>query len=236
MIQKSIIIILITLSFNCNSQTIKTIEKIEIAHQNSLDKGGDGKGCSVEYYNQADSLLNVVYKKLKLKLNAEEQSKLKKEQLEWLKKRDKYFQKVYSEEKNFGNWREGSNDFDMIIIDQKAKFVFERVKILIKKLPSDTKIMTMTFEEYSEGDYPHLIFKDIYSEEEYDFRFLGENNLKGVSILLDDNDAAFGLKANPNYLKKNFIVETKKKSVLDSDLEGNTIKSKVWVITSIKLK
>ena len=228
MIQKSIIIILITLSFNCNSQTIKTIEKIEIAHQNCLDKGGYMKGCSVEYYNQADSLLNVVYKKLKLKLNAEEQSKLKKEQLEWLKKRDKYFQKVYSEEKNFGNWR--------VIIDQKAKFVFERVKILIKKLPSDTKIMTMTFEEYSEGDYPHLIFKDIYSEEEYDFRFLGENNLKGVSILLDDNDAAFGLKANPNYLKKTFIVETKKKSVLDSDLEGNTIKSKVWVITSIKLK
>ncbi|MFM2192029.1 MAG: hypothetical protein RLZZ118_986 [Bacteroidota bacterium] len=236
MIQKSIIIILITLSFNCNSQTIKTIENIELAHQNCLDKGGYMKGCSVEYYNQADSLLNVVYKKLKLKLSAEEQLKLKKEQLEWLKKRDKYFQKVYSEEKNFGNWREGSNDFDMVIFDQKAKFVFERVKVLIKKLPYDTKIMTMTFEEYEEGDYPHLIFKDIYSEEEYDFRFLGENNLKGVSILLDDNDAAFGLKANPKYLKKTFIVETKKKAVLDSDLEGKTIKSKGWVITSIKLK
>ncbi len=106
----------------------------------------------------------------------------------------------------------------------------------IKKLPSDTKILTMTFEEYSEGDYPHLIFNDISSGEEYDFRFLGDNNLKGVSILLDDNDAAFGLKANPKYLKKTFIVETKKKSVLDSDLEGNTIKSKEWVITSIKLK
>jgi len=105
-----------------------------------------------------------------------------------------------------------------------------------KKLPSDIKIMTMTFEEYSEGDYPHLIFKDISSSEEYDFRFLSDNNLNGVSILLDDNDAAFGLKANPKYLKKTFIVETKKKTVLDSDLEGNTIKSKEWVITSIKLK
>jgi hypothetical protein len=105
-----------------------------------------------------------------------------------------------------------------------------------KKLPSDTKILTMIFEEYSEGDYPHLIFKDISSGIEYDFRFLADNNLNGVSILLDDNDAAFGLKANPKYLKKTFIVETKKKSVLDSDLEGNTIKSKEWVITSIKLK
>ena len=105
-----------------------------------------------------------------------------------------------------------------------------------KKLPSDLKILTMTFEEYSEGDYPHLIFKDISSGVEYNFRFLADNNLNGVSILLDDNDAAFGLKANPKYLKKTFIVETSKKSVLDSDLEGNTIKSKEWVITSIKLK
>jgi len=105
-----------------------------------------------------------------------------------------------------------------------------------KKLPSDTKIMTMTFELYEEGDYSHLIFKDISTGEEYDFRFLGDNNLNGVSILLDDNDAGFGYKANPQYLKKSFIVETKKKSVLDSDLEGNTIKSKEWVITSIKSK
>lgn len=105
-----------------------------------------------------------------------------------------------------------------------------------KKLPSDTKILTMIFLEYSEGDFPHLIFKDISSGVEYDFRFLSDNNLNGIPILLDDDDAAFGLKANPKYLKKTFIVETKKKSVLDSDLEGNTIKSTEWVITSIKLK
>jgi hypothetical protein len=80
-----------------------------------------------------------------------------------------------------------------------------------KILRHETKIITMTFEEYSEGDYPHLIFKDISSSEEYDFRFLSENNLNGVSILLDDNYAAFGLKANPKYLKKIFIVETMKK-------------------------
>jgi len=107
---------------------------------------------------------------------------------------------------------------------------------IIKKAPADGKIMTMTFEEYSEGDYPHLIFKDISTKEEYDFRFISDNNLSGVKILLDDNDAAFGLKANPKFLKKTFIVETKKKTVLDSDLDGKTIKSKEWVITSIKLQ
>jgi len=107
---------------------------------------------------------------------------------------------------------------------------------VIKKAPTDGKIMTMTFEEYSEGDYPHFIFKDISTKEEYDFRFISDNNLSGLKILLDDNDAAFGLKANPKYLKKNFIVEAKKKTVLDSDLDGKTIKVKEWVITSIKLQ
>ena len=133
MIQKSIIIIFITLSFNCNSQTLKTIEKIETSYQNCLDKGDNMKGCSVEYYKKADNLLNVAYKKLKLKLSNEEQSSLKAEQLEWLKKRDKYFQKVYSETKKEGDFIEGSNDFDMIVIDKKADFVFERVKVLIKR-------------------------------------------------------------------------------------------------------
>jgi hypothetical protein len=105
-----------------------------------------------------------------------------------------------------------------------------------KKDTSDAKTLTMTFEEYSEGDYPHFIFKDISSGQEYDFRFLADNNLTGVSILLEDKDAAFGLKANPKFLKKTFIVETNKKSVLDADLNGKNFKSKQWVITSIKEK
>ncbi|MRX41381.1 DUF1311 domain-containing protein [Flavobacterium sp. LC2016-23] len=133
MIQKPIIIIFIILSFNCNSQTLKTIEKIETSYQNCLDKGDNMKDCYVEYYKQADSLLNVAYKKLKLKLSIEKQSSLKAEQLEWLKKRDKYFQKVYSETKKEEDFIEGSNDFDMIVIDKKAEFVFERVKVLIKR-------------------------------------------------------------------------------------------------------
>jgi hypothetical protein len=104
------------------------------------------------------------------------------------------------------------------------------------KSPSETKTLTMIFEDYSEGDFPHLLFKDISSNEEYDFRFLSDNNLTGLPILLKDNDAAFGFKANPKYLNKTCIVETKKKSVMDSELNGETFKSMEWVITSIKLK
>jgi len=65
---------------------------------------------------------------------------------------------------------------------------------------------------------------------------LSDNNLSGLPILLDDADAAFGLKANPDYLKKTFIVEIKKKLVKDSDFDGNVFETMEWVISSIKLK
>lgn len=133
MIKKSITIILVVFYFNCNSQTLKTIKKIESSYQICLNKGDNMKGCSVEYYKKADILLNVAYKKLKQKLSIKKQSSLKTEQLEWLKKRDKYFQKVYSETKKEGDFIEGSNDFEMIVIDKKVEFVFERIKALIKR-------------------------------------------------------------------------------------------------------
>jgi outer membrane protein OmpA-like peptidoglycan-associated protein len=100
---------------------------------------------------------------------------------------------------------------------------------------SITKAMTMTFEGYSEGDYPHFIFKDVKTGQEYDFRFISDNNLGNLNILLDDPDSGFGYKANSKYLKKKFTIIALKKSVLDSDLEGNTFTTKAWVISKISL-
>jgi hypothetical protein len=102
------------------------------------------------------------------------------------------------------------------------------------KPSKDSRQLTMVFDGYEEGDYPHFLFTDVKTGEGYDFRFLNENDLSGVPILLDDENAAFGYRANPKYLNKTFLVEIVKKSVLDSDLEGNTIKSKAWVIASIQ--
>jgi uncharacterized protein YecT (DUF1311 family) len=134
MIKKIILFISITLTLNCSSQTLKTIDEIERSHQECLDEGVYMKGCSIKYYNESDSLLNIVYKNLKNKLNSEEQIKFKKEQLKWLKNRDNYFEKVYLETINEGLFIEGTNDFDMVFIDEKAVFVFKRVKVLIKRL------------------------------------------------------------------------------------------------------
>lgn len=134
MIQKTILLLFILVSFHSNSQTLKTVAKLETVHQKCLDTGVGMRNCSYKYLNQSDSLLNVAYKNLRLKLNPEEKEKLKKEQLIWLKKCDQYFKKAYSDTKRKGYFEEGSLDFDMVVFDLQADYVFVRVKELIKKI------------------------------------------------------------------------------------------------------
>jgi len=134
MIKNSILLFFILFTFHCNAQTMETVNNLKTAYQRCLNNGSSMKDCSIAYYNQSDSLLNVCYKNLKLKLSSKEQSKLKKEQLEWVKKRDTYFEKVYSDTKKEGHFTEGSSDFDMVVFDEKANYVFARVKELIKRL------------------------------------------------------------------------------------------------------
>lgn len=134
MIQKSILLFFILFAFNCNAQTMETVSKLKTSYQKCVDSGSGMKNCAIEYYNESDSVMNVAYRNLKLKLSSKEQSKLKKEQLDWIKKRDLYFEKVYSDTKKEGHFVEGSSDFDMVVFDEKANYIFARVKELIKKL------------------------------------------------------------------------------------------------------
>ncbi|MFH6959726.1 lysozyme inhibitor LprI family protein [Flavobacterium aquidurense] len=134
MIQKSILLFFILFAFNCNAQTMETVSKLKASYQKCVDSGSGMKNCAIEYYNESDSVMNVAYRNLKLKLSSKEQSKLKKEQLDWIKKRDLYFEKVYSDTKKEGHFVEGSSDFDMVVFDEKANYIFARVKELIKKL------------------------------------------------------------------------------------------------------
>lgn len=134
MIQKALLLSFILISMKSNSQTLETVSKLKLDYQKCLDKGNAMSNCSHAYYNQSDSLLNVVYKNLKTKISPKEQTKLKKEQLEWLKKRDQYFQQIYADTKKQGIFTEGSRDFDMVIYDEEANYVFARVKELIRKI------------------------------------------------------------------------------------------------------
>lgn len=129
------------------------------------------------------------------------------------------------------------SDVDSTVLENTASENVADMPVQESSEPAPgTKRMTMNFDDYGEGDYPHLFFTDLSTGERYDFRFLNDNNLNGLPIIVEDESGSFGYKANPKYLNKQFIVEARKKLVLDSDLEGNVIKSKEWVISSIKLK
>jgi hypothetical protein len=132
---------------------------------------------------------------------------------------------------------EVTTEITPVVMDTAVATVQQQTQIVEqpKNENSNSKNLTLIFKEYSEGDYPHFLFEDKNSKEEFDFRFLSDNNLGNLPILLDDADASFGLKANPKFIGKVFNVNIFKKDVLDSDLEGNTIKSKEWVIKNISL-
>jgi hypothetical protein len=95
------------------------------------------------------------------------------------------------------------------------------------------KKMTMIFEGYDEGDFPHLLFFDIKTKEQYDFGHILENQLGNSKILLSDPGSSFGYKSNPKYIGKKFVVLAFEKYFTSTDEDGKRIKNKEWVIKSI---
>ena len=112
---------------------MKQIVKLEDDYQNCLDSGNGMKNCSINFYSTSDSILNVAYKNLKVKLNVTEQNKLKIEQRKCLKMRDDYFKKAFTESKKENSGDTESDDFQMFYFDKKSTFIINRVKVLIKK-------------------------------------------------------------------------------------------------------
>ncbi len=121
-------------SFCLNAQTLSEVKAFELKYQNCLDSGLEMKTCAITFYNEADELLNLSYKKLKFQLNTSQKRKLLNEQRNWLKKRDKHFEEAFEEAKNDNGGSTLSDDFKMMYFDKKAEFVIERVKELISKI------------------------------------------------------------------------------------------------------
>ena len=128
--KKFILLLLFGLSsLNLFSQTKKSLAIIEKKYQDKLDTGNDMYGSTIIYYNQMDSMLNVVYRTAKLKLNTNQASILKAQQLKWLKGRDNYFITV-DKEKNESELN--SKDDKMTKLLEKAAFINDRILAILK--------------------------------------------------------------------------------------------------------
>lgn len=134
MIKHAVAILLSLLSASAGAQSIPDIDRVAAIHQECLDEGKDMKGCARSYYLQMDSMLNVVYKKLRASLNTSQQAALKQEQLQWLKARDRYLKKQrqeYDTQVKKGEW---GSDMFMVVYDNAAMFVEKRVRTLIMRM------------------------------------------------------------------------------------------------------
>ncbi|MGV3503723.1 MAG: lysozyme inhibitor LprI family protein [Adhaeribacter sp.] len=122
--------ILILLAFTAQSQTPAQLDTMSRQYKSCLDKGSFMLGCSQQYYKQMDSLLNVVYNKMRKPMNATDKLAFKNEQLKWLQKRDAYFKKVDKQSAADSGPGPVGQDFLMIALDEKANFVRKRVEEL----------------------------------------------------------------------------------------------------------
>lgn len=130
-----IVLFFFFLTIISHSQTIATIDSLEDESQSCLDKGEFMLGCSIRFYDQMDSMLNKVYNKLRSELDSSQKELLKKEEKDWLKKRDKFFKQTNAElEKIIKKNGNAGQDDEMFRYQENARFVKERVLELIKRL------------------------------------------------------------------------------------------------------
>lgn len=112
------------------SVTPASLERIASRHQACLDSGVRMLDCATGYYATMDSLLNVVYVRLRRGLTADRKDALRKEQLDWLRRRDALGETVKRE-----NQRDGITGSDgwMIVYDRQAELIRDRILELLKR-------------------------------------------------------------------------------------------------------
>ncbi len=122
--------VILLIILKANSQNFSDeLTTIKSKNQECLNVGKHMFDCSVKYYQESDSLLNVVYDRIKSNLRSEEKNDLVNSQLAWIKLRNLEFKKINSKNTDLGN---GLDD-KMIKNQEKANFTSKRIQFLINK-------------------------------------------------------------------------------------------------------
>lgn len=127
-------ILIFLFPFFASAQSLEDVEQIEATHKECVRIKSDSVPCARNYYFQTDSLLRLVYDKVKQELDPSEKTEFMKDQTSWVGKKDAFFKK---QDINFAfNIREGTWKKDMIRVpyEEKADFLMKRLKVLLKRL------------------------------------------------------------------------------------------------------
>jgi uncharacterized protein YecT (DUF1311 family) len=119
---------------NTQCQTVQDINNLEGANKTCIDSAKNQLHCSREYYFKMDSILKVAYFNLSSSIDNNLRKYLKKEQLGWLKKRDKYFVKQNEEARKNEKRGKAPVEMYMKVLQNDAEFIKERVLELINRI------------------------------------------------------------------------------------------------------
>jgi len=112
----------------------KQIEQINKAGEDCAHAGiNSAIDCSQKLYNQADSILNVVYNSLKAQMAPTAFAQLKTEQKQWLKKRDANALEL-GKQARYNRGQADNEASAALAIRQKASFIEDRIMELLKKI------------------------------------------------------------------------------------------------------
>ena len=105
-----------------------------------------------------------------------------------------------------------------------------------KQPDSKTKTLKLTFNGYEEGDYAHLLFKDVTTGEEYDFGHPDENGLGDIPLVQKSDKASFGYIQNSQLTGEQFMVTIARKMTDTYDESGQPVKAERWRIIHMSSK
>lgn len=112
------------------------VDSLERTYQLCLAQSRYTYGCALEYYQQMDSMLDIVYRRLYTSLDTSRRRNLKVEQGLWLEKKESYFKLLDARVEKFRGKTLAGLDDQAITTDQKAAYIKERVTALIKSCPT----------------------------------------------------------------------------------------------------
>jgi uncharacterized protein YecT (DUF1311 family) len=132
-------LLLFLLVKTAQAQSSQDIMRLEKEEKSCLDLAPRNVKCVTVFKHQMDSMLAVTYKAIQKKSNEKERSILEKEQKDWLQK-----QKIFdAETDNQYSLEVAEKDFSemasMMALSEKADFVRDRVKELVKRSRSIKK-------------------------------------------------------------------------------------------------
>lgn len=118
-----------TYQAKCQSNYSGALSSFESNYQKCLDEGDNMLGCSQQYYQQLDGLLQSVLKDMRASLKVSQRTAFRNEQTAWNKKKETYFRELPKSVKADNEDVKGA-DLQMMIIDKKSEFLIERINEL----------------------------------------------------------------------------------------------------------